>query len=300
MAAPDRADIQAPVDLIDEGERVLSAAGIEPARFESKAILADVLETKPSRVLLRDGPVSAEAMARFRELVGERATRTPLQYVLGTDEFMGLTLTCRPGVFIPRPETELLVDAVLDVLAPRRDALVVADVGCGTGGVAIALAHYMPAATVHAVDISADAVQLTADNARQVGVADRVHVRQGDMLEPLVAAGIAEGLDAIVANLPYVPSGDIRPLDPEIRDHEPLEAINGGPDGLACFRRFIGQISTLPLRDRLIALEVGVRQSGAVEALLRSHLDRSDVHIHRDYAGIERTLLALQRPSAPA
>ena len=282
----------APAHLIAEGAALLSSKGIEAARFEAKIILAHILGTKPSQAPLAPAPLDPDAIARFRELISERATRRPLQYVIGTHDFMGLTLACRPGVFVPRPETELLVESALQALQPHGRNVSVADIGCGTGAIAIALAHQLPAATVHAVDISSDAVRLAAENARRLGVADRVRVYEGNLLTPLLDARVAHDLDAIVANLPYVPSGEIGSLAPEIRDHEPREALDGGPDGLRQFRRLIRQLRTLQPRRRLVALEVGIGQAQAVQHVRNRDLDCSHIHVRRDYAGIERIVLA--------
>ena len=280
-------------DLIAEGSAALSDAGIDAARFEANIILSHILEAKPSRVTLESHALTPDTVARFRELVRERADRVPLQYVIGTHDFMGLTLSCRPGVFVPRPETELLAETAIETLTLRSDWLSVADLGCGSGAIAVALAHHLPAATVHAVDVSSDAAQLAAENARRLHLADRIRVYQGDLLAPLVAADVADGLDAIVANLPYIPTGDIDGLQPEVRDYEPRAALDGGSDGLTCFRELMRQIADLPPRERFVALEVGLGQAGAVEEMLEDSLDCSETHIRRDYAGIERIVSAV-------
>ena len=285
-------DARAPAELVAEAAMALSAGGIEAAQFEAKVILAHLLHTKPAHVTLERTPVRPEIASRYRQLVTERAGRVPLQYLLGTHEFMDLTLKCRPGVFIPRPETELLVETALDLLKAHHGRLVAADIGCGNGAIAIAMAHHLPQAIVHAVDISADALRLAAENARQLSVADRVRFHEGDLLAPLIAAGAVVELDTIVANLPYVPSGEISGLAPEISVHEPRATLDGGPDGLAYIRKLVHQMGSLPARERLGALEVGVGQAKAVEDMLRSHLDCAETLIRRDYAGIERVVVA--------
>ncbi len=291
MSRRDAEDLEAASDLIAEGARVLSAADIEGARFEAKIILAHILATKPSRVVINADPLAPDSISRFRELVSKRASRVPLQYVIGTHDFMGLMLACRPGVFVPRPETEVLVETVLGSLRPGRDRPTVADVGCGSGAIAVAVAHHLPGAAVHAVDISADAVRLTAENARRLGLAHGVRVYEGHLLDPLVAAGVADELDAIVANLPYIPSGKIDGLAPEISKHEPREALDGGPDGLMYFRKLVSQIEALPPRRRLVALEVGLGQARQVARLLQSGLECSAIETRRDHGGIERIVL---------
>jgi release factor glutamine methyltransferase len=276
-------------EVVQWAEGVLGEAGIEAAAFEAKVLVGHVLGIKPSQVAGRRKALSAEAADVVRPLVERRSRREPLQYVTGDTEFLGLRLKCRPGVFIPRPETELLVEAVVERLSHGREEPRVADVGCGTGAIAIGLATSLPRAQVWATDVSAAAVELARENAEALGVPGRVTFMTGSFTEPLRRAGVLQTLDALVCNPPYVPSDQIDALEPEVARHEPREALDGGPDGLRFYRRLIGDLA--PVRGLIVALEVGVGQAEAVRGMLAELLWMEEVRVIRDYAGIERIVV---------
>ncbi|MFQ6097432.1 MAG: peptide chain release factor N(5)-glutamine methyltransferase [Armatimonadota bacterium] len=291
IATPPLADHVSPVDrLLREAEALLAAAGIHSPSFEAKVILGHVLGLKPSR-LAAHLTLTSEAAQRVRRLLARRANREPLQYVTGDTEFLGLRLKCRPGVFIPRPETELLVEAVVQRLRRRPRPPLVADVGCGNGAIALGLAALLPPARVVATDVSPQALQLAAENAESLGLSDRVTFLQGSFIEPLRLAGLLHRLDAIVCNPPYVPSGQIDGLAPEVAVHEPREALDGGPDGLSFYRRLVADLAASD-RPLLVALEAGVGQAPAVRGMLRNVPRLLNVRIIKDYSDIQRIVLA--------
>jgi release factor glutamine methyltransferase len=213
----------------------------------------------------------------FAEMVSRRLQREPSAYITREREFLGRPFLVTPAVLIPRPETELLVEAVL----AERDAFgrspVVADIGTGSGCIAVSLALGWPGARVVGVDRSPEALAVAHVNAGRHGAA-----------VALVRGGLATALgraDAVVANLPYIPSEEIASLQPEVRDWEPRLAIDGGGDGLALVRALVADCGGR-LRPRLVALEVGFGQAATVAALL--HAAGADTAIAKDYAGIER------------
>jgi len=221
------------------------------------ALLAD-----PGRVL------TADQQAAYDAMILRRAANEPIQYITGEQEFYGLLLQITPAVLVPRPETELLVEAVLAEVtqAELRPALRILDVGTGSGAIAIALAHHLPRAQITAVDLSAAALEVAASNAAYHALAGRIHFIESDLLEAL-ASGEASW-DVIVSNPPYVPTEDRAGLHPQVRDYEPGVALFAGADGLDIYRRLIPQARAALLPDGLLALEIGQGQKEAVAALL--------------------------------
>jgi release factor glutamine methyltransferase len=253
----------------------LAAAGSESPRLDAELLLAEALG--PTRTALyMTGPAALEPAARerFEEMVARRAEREPAAYILGRKPFRHIELEVDRRVLIPRPETELLVEVGLELPPGAR----VADIGTGSGAIALALADERPDLAVTGIDASADALVLARDNARRLGL-DVVFL-EGDLL-------VGGPYDAVLANLPYVRDGEREELPPEITRFEPAEALYGGPDGLDVIRRLVGQAAgAVPL----IALEVGARQAGAVEALLRDG-GFGSVERRRDLAGHERVVV---------
>jgi release factor glutamine methyltransferase len=225
--------------------------------------------------------ISRGEQAACQALITRRLGFEPVQYIVGRQEFYGLPLRVTPAVLIPRPETELLVEAVLArVPAGAR----IADVGTGSGAIAIALAHHLPMASVTAVDLSGAALEIARENA----AANRVQVRfvQSDLLRAL--AGEPD-FDAIVSNPPYIPLGDAASLHPEVREHEPAAALFAGDDGLAIYRRLIPAAGQWLSPGGLLALEIGFGQQESIAKLL----DGWDaVEFQHDLQGIARVALA--------
>jgi release factor glutamine methyltransferase len=263
--------------------------GIEGGRLDAELLLAHVLGLDRVGLYLQfDRPLNTTELTEFRGLVGRRARREPLQYILGKVEFWSLSLHVSPAVLIPRPDTELLV---AEALKRAPEAAAVLDVGTGSGAIAIALAHERPDLTVTALDLSSEALAVAEGNARQLGVAARMAFHQGDL-------GEFDGgpFDLIVANPPYIPAADLADLMPEVRDFEPLQALDGGADGLACYRRLLPMVERVLTSGGWLLLEIGIDQAPFVQAMLRdSHLF-ADPFTARDLSGIERVVGARRSP----
>lgn len=224
-------------------------------------------------------------------MVRRKAAGEPAQYIIGEQEFYGLTFQVNPAVLIPRPETELLVERIAlegDALWPGG-APYAADIGTGSGAIAAALAHLRPAWRVAASDISPDALAVAQDNVRRLGLA--VAFKQGDLLEPFAG----EPLDIVVSNPPYIPAEDIPHLQPEVRDFEPRGALDGGPDGLMPYRAMMAQLALLPRPPRLIGFELGQGQAADVAELLRAAGHWDEIVMVPDLAGIDRHVLGIAR-----
>ena len=220
--------------------------------------------------------------AAFADYVARCAAGEPVAYILGRRAFYDRDFTVTPDVLIPRPETELLLEQALDWTGDR--SLTAADIGTGSGALAVTLAALRPNITVHAVDASAAALAVARINAERYGAP--VTFQQGDLLKPLIDAGIK--LDLIMANLPYIPSGDLPDL--AVSRYEPLTALDGGADGLDLIRRLIAQIPLAVNPGALILLEIGAGQGAAVLDLARA-LSPQHAELILDYAGHDRIIL---------
>jgi len=275
------------IDVLGWTRGFFQSRGIEPARLEAEVLLAHVLGMKRVMLYARfDQPLSTEERDRYRELVRRRAAHEPVAYLVGHREFWSLRIDVEPGVLIPRPDSELLVQLALDRL-PHREVQV-ADVGTGSGALALALASERRDARVWATDTSETAVGVAAANARRLGLDDRVHVALGDLLQGVDST---VRLDLIVANLPYIPTAQIEELMSEVRKHEPREALDGGADGLALIERLVAHAPERLTDDGWLMLEAGADD---VPRLRRRLMDAGwrDVEAHSDLAGRLRAVVA--------
>jgi release factor glutamine methyltransferase len=221
----------------------------------------------------------------YEQWLNRRARHEPIQYILGEQEFYGLTFKVTPDVLIPRPETEHLVEALIQRIE-EADSIRIADVGTGSGAIAVALARALPNATVTALDISKAALAIAQENALRHGVADRTRLVESDLL----TAVPGETFDAVVSNPPYVPDSEV--LERQVRDYEPSHALYAGPDGLDIYRRLIPQAwSGLKPRGWLL-MEIGHGQRNALAKLLASW---NQVEFVDDLQGIPRVAVA-RRP----
>jgi len=235
--------------------------------------------------------MTPEESLAYERVVALRSGRCPVAYITGRREFMSFVLEVTPAVLIPRPETELLVEVAASVASAREGGKappILAEVGTGSGAVAIALARLLPGFRIIATDISAEALAVAERNVTRMGLGDRIELRQGDLLEPADPAT----LNGVVANLPYVTEADWERLPPGVRDFEPPQSLLGGPDGLAAFRRLAAQLPQHLAPGGFVALEVGTGQAGPVGDILLETGLFPRVERHRDLAGHERVVCA--------
>jgi release factor glutamine methyltransferase len=237
-----------------------------------------------------DRELTSTQQALYEKNITRRLLHEPIQYITGQQEFYGLTLHVTPAVLIPRPETEHLVEAVLKLLPPDKP-LKIADIGTGSGAIAIALAAHLPQAAITALDISTEALTIAAANAREHNVAGRIQFLQSDLLSAFDHA--TETFDAIVSNPPYIPEFDRSTLHPQVRDHEPATALFAGKSGLDIYRRLIPQALNALKPNGLLALEIGHGQQADLVALLANW---QDVVFVNDLQQIPRAALA-RRPA---
>ena len=247
---------------LNDTARRLAAVGIDDPRLEADVLWMKALDIDRAQLYARLHDVPAEAHATAAQaLTARRLRREPLAYVTGTREFYGLDLTIHAGVLVPRPDTETLVAEAIAVLRQRAAAAVIADIGCGSGAIAVALAANVADATVLAIDRSPAAVALTRANAERHGLGGRVRVYLGDLTAPL-----PEPVDLIAANLPYVRSDDLPTLEPEVSVFEPAEALDGGTDGLDVVRRLLREAPARLKPGAAVLLELDPRQFDAARA----------------------------------
>lgn len=266
-----------PRDEADLDARLLARTALG---WDAARLIADGLEEPP-----------AAFQARFDGLVARRASREPMAYITGCQEFWNRTFTVTPAVLIPRPETELIIEAALE-RCPTDHSLRIADACTGSGCLAIVMALERPLTTVVATDVSVQALKVARTNARSHGVADRVTFEHADLLE-----GVKGPFDLIVSNPPYVPEGDRASLPPEVRDHEPGLAIFAGNDGLDVIRRLLPQsVEKLAPAGRLI-IEIGFGQAQTVESLISATPGLTMIELRRDLQGIPRTAIAARTDS---
>lgn len=261
-------------ELLSEATARLAGVGVDTPSLDAELLLARAVDVSRERLFV-DPParLTAEEAARFDELLARRLQREPVAYILGEKHFRWITLRVDQRVLIPRPETELLVEIGLALGSGSR----VADVGTGSGAVALALKFERPDLELWATDVSADALEVARENAARL----RVDVRfvEGDLLD-----GVPAPVDAVLANLPYVAEGT--PVEPEISGYEPDRALFAGSDGLDIIRRLVSTATEVPL----LALEIGPEQAGAVSQLAQNSGFRR-VEVLRDLAGAQRVVI---------
>jgi release factor glutamine methyltransferase len=243
---------------------------------------ADIL-SDPHRVLADD------AEARLEDFVSRRERREPVSQILGRKGFWTLMLNVSPGVLTPRPETETILDVVLPAFAPER-AFSVLDLGVGSGAILLSILAERPKAKGLGIDVSEDALAIARDNAAQLGLERRTALLRSDW-----TAGLADGsFDLVVANPPYIPTADIETLEPEVRNHDPRLALDGGPDGLDAYRLLAPEILRVLRPGGMFAVEIGVGQSADVTALFQA-AGADAVVVHNDLATHPRVVAGLKK-----
>jgi release factor glutamine methyltransferase len=266
-------------------EARLTAAGIDTPDLDARLLIQHALGLTRERLLFdADTPLTDDQAAAVHALIERRAAREPVSRILGERAFWSLELSLNADTLDPRPDTETIVEAALDAIPDRTAALRILDLGTGTGCILLALLAELPNATGLGIDLSAKAAEAAAGNAVRNGLASRARFQAGNWGE-----GLAERFDLVVSNPPYIPSGDIPSLDPEVREHDPLRALDGGADGLEAYRAIAAQLPGLLVPGGVAALEVGAGQAADVAALLEANGVRV-TGIFRDLGGIERCI----------
>ena len=276
---------------------------IEDVRLEAELLLAFSLRLPRTKLVTQTQmTIRPNELKTFKALIARRIDHEPTAYITGFQPFLGLDCFVDRSVLIPRPETELLVETVLNSigkpeterlgfqLKPRRLVAgfnyTIVDIGTGSGCIAVSLAKKLPNAFMIGIDSSTEALQVARKNAERHGVTGRCEFIQGDMFGPL-----KEKVDVIVSNPPYIPSAEIDDLQPEVRDWEPREALDGGPDGLSHIRRLIEESPEHLKSGGLLCFEFGFDQAAVIKEAAAKRF--SQIEIIRDYSGIERIFVGV-------
>lgn len=260
---------------------------------DAEMLLLHVLQIDRATLLAHpDRMLTTEQFAAYQAAIERRLRSEPIQYITGQQEFFGLLLKVTPATLIPRPETEHLVEAVLERL-PHDRPVDILDVGTGTGAIALALAANLPQARLTAVDLSAAALAVARENASAHQLDRRIRFYWSDLLETLAPEKKIAAFDAIVSNPPYVAETERHELHPQVRDHEPAQALFAGATGLDIYRRLIPQVHAALKPGGLLALEIGHGQSEALSELLAGW---QDVTLISDLQEIPRVVLVRKRP----
>jgi release factor glutamine methyltransferase len=277
-------------EALRRGVAILRAARIDDAAIEAEVLLRHALGLSRAHLFASlPQAIPPDAANRYLDLLERRAKHIPTAYLTGHREFYDLDLAVAPGVLIPRPETEHVVEAALRIaceLQAMREQMTLVDAGTGSGAIALAVAKRLPAVRVLATECSEAALTVAQLNAKRLRLAGRVTFLRGDLLEP-----VHEEVDIIAANLPYIPTAAIPTLAPEVRDHEPRLALDGGPDGLHVIARLLVQSPRVLRPGGAIILEIGHDQAEALRSLVRETFPGASVEFARDLAGYERVAI---------
>lgn len=273
--------------LLDWGKKQLKKSGIEDFDVSAEALLRYILDlSRPELLLNPRRTVDRNKIDEYKDLIFERAKRVPLQYLIGFVEFYNVKIKCDRRALIPRPETEVLVEIVLDKLKDFKSPKIL-DIGTGSGNIAIALAKNMDAGFVVGLDISEDALNLARENAVENNVQEHTIFLAGDILDRELIEDL-DIFDCVVSNPPYVSESEIDILQPEVIEHEPRTALFSSGDPLSFFKVIIGIAPEILRPDGLMAFEVGLGQAEMVKDLMSSKF--RDLHSYKDLAGIERVI----------
>jgi len=272
-------------DAARSASRKLQRAGVPEPDASAEVLLSELLDVRRGEIAVYDPPLTDEQARLYERWIERRANREPVQRILGRAYFRNLVLNLNEQTLVPRPDTESVVDAALECLDARGGGVVL-DVGTGSGAIAISIAQERPRATVHATDLSMEALEAARRNATENGASVRVH--HADLFAGLAAAERA--VDLLVSNPPYIEAESLKGLAPEVRDWDPRQALDGGPDGLLFYRRIFAEAPPLLKDGADVVLEVGDGQGEAVLEL-GEKAGFAPLGLREDLAGASRAAL---------
>jgi release factor glutamine methyltransferase len=281
------------IDKLKEVSAFLESKGIEDAAKEAEILITETLHIDKSKLYAGSLEISEDASRQIDSLAARRANREPLQYIIGHVDFYGLRINVGKGVLIPRPETELLVEEAIKILRSRIThyalCITILDLCTGSGCIALAIAKHFPNADVYGVDRSDTAIQYATLNATENNVKN-VHFIKGDLFEPVGEMAF----DCIISNPPYIKTGDIQELQKEIKNYEPVDALDGGEDGLDFYRSIFKNAPNFLKENGIIILEMGYNQADDVEKIAMN-AGLKNVTFIKDYSGIKRIFIGREK-----
>ncbi len=278
---------------------ILKKSKIEIPEINADTLLAFVLSCDRAWLYTNPDKVIDDAdIRKYKEAIYKRASHVPLQYITRRAEFMSLDFVVDEGVLIPRPETEILVETVLNKAQNKEfseKSIIIMEIGTGSGNIAVSLAKNLCNAVIYTNDISQDALTLAKTNVQRHEVVDKVHLLHGDFFEIFCNYVEKEHVDFIVSNPPYVSESEWNNLDPEVKEHEPRQALVGGEDGLAYYKRIINGAADWLRPGGYLVLEIGEAQANAIIKLMRSEEHYGEIEIIKDLQGKERIISARRK-----
>lgn len=280
--------------MLEVGIHRLEEAKIADAKRDAETLLLYLEKADRTFLYVHRNDATDEYRAdAYFGLIDRRAAGEPLQYILGSQEFMGLNFAVNPSVLIPRQDTETLVELALKRAGEKKRSLSIQDMCCGSGAIAVSMAHFLPKAKITACDISPEALEVARGNAARNGLNGRIEFRESDlffMTKRKKTVRIKDSFDMILSNPPYIPTQDIDTLQTEVRDHEPIKALDGGSDGLDFYQRIAEDAFGSLKKDGLMFLEIGCDQAEAVTSLLSGAGYYSEIEVHKDLTGLDRVI----------
>lgn len=283
----EKKDVWTISSLLNWTVNYFKSKNIQSARLDAEVLLSHVLRQERIYLYVHfDEPMEQNELSKFREYVKKRAQHVPIAYIIGEREFMGLPFKVTKDTLIPRPDTEILVENVLNNV-DRDKEIEIVDIGTGSGAIILSLLVNLPKAQGKTVDISSKAIEVAKENAVNLQVNDRCEFFIGDLFAPLNGSKF----DVIVSNPPYIPQKDIATLEDDVKEYEPVSALTDGGDGLSYYRRLLSEGKAYIKENGFIALEIGIYQSEDVKQIAMDN-GWKDIKIIKDYAGIDRVVLA--------
>ena len=277
----------------------LKESGIELSEINADSLLAYVLSCDRVRIYTNPDDVIDDAdIRKYKELIYKRASHVPLQYITRRVEFMSLDFVVDERVLIPRPETEILVETVLNKAQDNKfsdKSIIIIEIGTGSGNIAVSLAKNLSNAEIYTNDISPDALTLAKTNIQRHEVVDKVHLLHGDFFGAFCGSVEKEHADFIVSNPPYVSESEWNRLEPEVREHEPRQALVGGEDGLCYYRQIIMEAADWLRPGGHLVIEIGETQADAIKKLMKNELHYEEIEIIKDLQGKERIISARRK-----
>lgn len=278
-------------DALKSAKKNFIDAKIDTPGLDAEVLLAEVLHADRLSLYVHPEKIlSDEEFSRFKNFVERRAKKIPVAYITGKKEFFGMNFFVTPEVLIPRPDTEILVQFVIDVLKNFSGGVKIADMGTGSGAICISILKNLPNATAATVDISPGAIEVAKRNAENLQVADRINFFPGNMFEPLSG----KKFDCIVSNPPYIPTDEIKNLQPEVKT-EPKIALDGGADGLNFYRQLVKAAPDFLSPNGFFAFEIGIGQAEEVKKIIRRDEKFCEIKILKDLSGIDRVVTARKK-----
>ena len=281
-------------EILEVGRTRLRQEKIADADRDAESLLIYLMNEGKNFIYMHgNGGTDEDHAEAYFNLIDRRASGEPLQYIVGEQEFMGLSIRVNNSVLIPRQDTETLVETAIDFARDKKNSMSILDMCCGSGAIAVSMAHFLPKAKITACDISADALDVARKNAASNGFEKRINFIESDLYMPVhKAKPMKDKFDMILCNPPYIRSDVIPTLQREVREFEPMLALDGGDDGLDFYRRMVTESAVHLKKEGYILFEIGYDQAEHVMQLLKDDGNYSDIHTHKDLARLDRVVTA--------